>query len=140
VTRLYSLALLLGILWVLPSPVAAQAPGGAGARQDVNLETLTQGEELFRSGQLEKAAEKFNEVVKRDANNAAALVWLGEIALSRRDIQKAQGYAQRAERANPNHAPVHSLLGAIYEERKDPKRRESSGCKADRQDVSSSVA
>ena len=54
-TQLFSLVLLLGILWVLPSPATAQAPAGA------------------------------------------ALIWLGEIALPRRDIQKAEGYTQRAE-------------------------------------------
>ncbi len=128
--QLISLVLLLGILWMLPSPAAAQGRGGAGTRPDATLETLNQGEALIRAGRREKAEEKFGEVLKRDPSNAAALVWLGEISLSRRDLQKAEAYAQRAERANPNHAPVHALLGTIYEQKKEPRKAESEFKKA----------
>ena len=57
-----------GLAAVLVSSTTADA---AGMIRDAETEAL------IRTGQLEKAEEKFNEVLKRDPKNVAALVWLG---------------------------------------------------------------
>src|SRR5690349_7307178 len=70
---------------------------------------LEQGGALVRAGQMRRAEEKFNEALKRDPRNLDALIWLGEIALSRKDVARAQTLAKQAQAINPAHAATHAL-------------------------------
>jgi tetratricopeptide (TPR) repeat protein len=52
------------------------------------------------------------------------MVWLGDIALSRRDLGLAESYARQAQTINAGHPASHALLALVHEGRNDPARAE----------------
>src|SRR5437879_10322410 len=52
------------------------------------------------------------------------MVWLGDIALSRKALGLAESYARQAQLIDAGHPASHALLALVHEGRNDPARAE----------------
>ncbi|PYM67986.1 MAG: hypothetical protein DME10_28205, partial [Candidatus Rokuibacteriota bacterium] len=122
---LVAISLLSGLLVAtLGHPALAQSRPPPARGPETNRALLLQGENLLRNGQVAQAEGKFREVLKRDPKNLDAMVWLGDIALSRKDLGLAESYARQAQMINAGHPASHALLALVHEGRNDPARAE----------------
>ena len=78
-------------------------------------EKLVQAIELQNQGQIDAAAQLFNEVLELDANNAAALYSLSVIAINLGNSAEALRLTERGIKFNPQFAPLRSMHGAILQ-------------------------
>jgi len=62
---------------------------------------LEEGVNLWRAKNLQEAIEKFEQVIRLDANNAEAYFSMGVVSESRGDIKKAVAYYARAQELDP---------------------------------------
>jgi tetratricopeptide (TPR) repeat protein len=90
--------------------VATARPGGAA---DARL-LYTRGVAEVRTNRTADAERTFNAVVKADPKNAAALLYLGQIAFRRNDHTAAINMLNRATTVDPKNASAWELLTHSY--------------------------
>jgi Tfp pilus assembly protein PilF len=79
-------------------------------------QTIAEGEALFQKGKFKEASAVFDEILKKDENNAEAHSDLGMIFLNRRnpeyDLEKAVDETEKAVALNPNNSDFQYNYGA----------------------------
>jgi Tfp pilus assembly protein PilF len=79
-------------------------------------QTIAEGEALFQKGKFKEARAVFDEILKKDENNAEAHSDLGMIFLNRRnpeyDLEKAVDETEKAVALNPNNSDFQYNYGA----------------------------
>ena len=79
-------------------------------------QTIAEGEALFQKGKFKEARAIFDEILKKDENNAEAHSDLGMIFLNRRnaeyDLEKAVDETEKAVALNPNNSDFQYNYGA----------------------------
>ena len=76
---------------------------------------LVQAIELQNQGNLDAAVKLFNDVLKLDVNNAAALYSLGIVALNSGNPMEALQFSERGIKFNPQYAPLRYLHGSLLQ-------------------------
>ena len=64
---------------------------------------IEEGEVLFAAGEIDKAQNRFEEIIKNNPGSKEALNNLGVIALGRNEITNARSYFQRALKSDPTY-------------------------------------
>jgi len=72
------------------------------------------GLQLVREGAIEDGEVQLQQVLKLENRNAAALVGMGQIALERKQYQRAVSFFQRALDSQPDAGYLHKHLAAAY--------------------------
>ncbi|MFH1748447.1 MAG: aspartyl protease family protein [Planctomycetota bacterium] len=87
---------------------ALVAPIGAAA------DLISQADDLFRTGEFAKAEQVYTKALAADAENYAAILRLGEIALLGNRFAEAERHLQKAMELRPDDKKPKSLLAEVY--------------------------
>jgi tetratricopeptide (TPR) repeat protein len=68
----------------------------------------------FKTGKTAEAEKSFNEAIKANPKHTPSLVYLGQIALARKDLDTAISMLNRATTNDPRQAPAWFLLTSAY--------------------------
>ncbi len=77
---------------------------------------LLQGKANIAMGELDKAAENFDQVLMNDIKDAQALQGMGQILMEEKDYPHALQWMQKALEVEPENGMALSKLGQIYQE------------------------
>lgn len=89
-------------------------------KADIELQAIfIEGMQAYLLGNPQDAVAKFNEVLRRDPKNDAALYQLAKIAFESGNMDKAIQYAQSAIRINPNNEYYYQYLAEAKGEKQD---------------------
>jgi len=89
-------------------------------KKDLELQALfIEGMQAYILGNSQDAITKFNEVLRRDAKNDAALYELSKIAFEAGNMDKSIEFAQNAIKLNPNNEFYYQYLAEAKGEKKD---------------------
>jgi Tfp pilus assembly protein PilF len=84
--------------------------------RDLSAQALIEGESLLQQGKFKEARNFFEDILKKDENNAKAHTDLGMVYLNRRnpeyDVDKAVDETEKAVELNPNNAEYQFNYGA----------------------------
>lgn len=90
------------------------------AKPQVDLAGLgSEANGRFRRGDFVAAARGYEEILRWDRTNEAALCNLAVIALRLGKFDEAEGYLQRARAKNPGYAPAHFQQGVLHYRKAD---------------------
>jgi len=94
--------------------VALPAVPALGSSNDQSAGFIKQGDELFRSGEFDKAQKAYEQALPDDSAGGAATLRLGEIALLGNRLADAKRHLERAIELRPDDKRRKSLLAEVY--------------------------
>lgn len=99
---------------------SASNSSGQLTKKDLELQALfIEGVQAYLLGNSQDAIIKFNEVIRRDPKNDAALYELSKIAFESGNMDKSIEYAQNAIKINPNNEYYYQYLAEAKGEKQD---------------------
>ena len=97
-------------------PLLVAATTRPSVRPDAGL-LYYRGLAEFRTGKIDEARRSFEEVIKLEPRNSAALFYLGRIAQDKKDLNTAITMLNRATQSDPQLAEAWTLLTVAYLQR-----------------------
>jgi tetratricopeptide (TPR) repeat protein len=94
-------------------PLLVAVTTRAGATPDSTF-LYYRGIAEFKTGKAAEAEKSFNEAIKANPKHTPSLVYLGQIALARKDLDTAISMLNRATTNDPRQAPAWFLLTSAY--------------------------
>jgi tetratricopeptide (TPR) repeat protein len=94
-------------------PLLVAITGRAGAAPDATF-LYYRGVAEFKTGKAADAEKSFNAAIKANPKDTASLVYLGQMALARKDLDTAIAMLNRATTNDPRLAPAWYLLTSAY--------------------------
>jgi tetratricopeptide (TPR) repeat protein len=114
IKKLVNIILFTCTLICVDSGVAQEGLPSAPAASGVDS-FMAEGRRLLQQGDLEKALQAFEAVLKRDGTNAEALFRAGTIYLRINQVPKGIEYLERSANAAPTNVKLRLILAQTYE-------------------------
>jgi tetratricopeptide (TPR) repeat protein len=114
----------LGEKFDLALPLLVKVTSRPGATPDAQF-LYYRGLAEFKTGKVEDAEKSFNAAVKANPKDAASLLYLGQIAIQRKDLDTAISVLNRATTNDPRQASGWAMLTSTYLRRAQATQDES---------------